>query len=228
MSILELKNVSRVFGSGPARCPALRGIDLSVEPAEMLAVTGASGSGKSTLLNICAGLDAPTGGSVLIDGRDTRGMSPDAMARLRRTSVGFVFQFMNLLPALTAWENIELALVLSGAAREDRRRRVAGLLDLAGLAEKARALPDQLSGGQQQRLAVLRALAHRPRIVFMDEPTSCLDSDHARELMDLVVNLNAREKTTIVVATHDAAVAGRMTIRVQMRDGKIISPEVTP
>ncbi len=222
MSILRLENVWRTFGRGTAACEALRGIDLVVERGSTLAIMGASGSGKSTLLNICAALDEPTCGSVFIDGCDMRGLSAGAGARLRCRSVGLVFQFMNLLPTLTAWENIEVALVLAGAGRADRRRRIGELLAAADLAGKASALPGELSGGQQQRLAVLRALAHRPAVVLMDEPTSCLDSGHAEALMDLVMDLHRQEMTTIVVATHDAAVAARMATTLQMQDGRMV------
>lgn len=223
MSLLSLRDVTVLFRRNGASCPALQGVSLDIQSQEVLTIMGASGSGKTTLLNVCAGIERPTSGKVLLDGDDLSAASEAAVTSTRRGKIGFVFQSLNLLRHLPARMNVELPLVLAGWAPADRRRRVDELLGACGLSDRADALPDQLSAGQQQRLAVLRALAHRPSLVLMDEPTSCLDSQTAQAVMDLVLQMAASQQTAVVLATHDPAVAQRTGRTILLKDGAIAS-----
>lgn len=221
MNVLNFEHVGRTFGHGQAACPALHDVSFDLPAGCVAALMGASGSGKTTLLNLGAALDAPTSGSVRLFGEPTAGLNETQRCLIRRARLGFVFQSFNLLGTLSAEDNVQFPLVLNGWAPADRRKRVAELLDLAGLADKRLKYPDELSSGQQQRVAVLRAIAHLPKLMLMDEPTSCLDSAHAAELMDLVTELNRREGSAILIATHDPAVAGRAQKVIRLRDGRI-------
>jgi putative ABC transport system ATP-binding protein len=223
MTPLELREVSRNYGG--QTFPALNGVTLTVQTGEVVAILGASGSGKTTLLNMAAGLDRPTRGSVRVLGRDLTAMGESQLALFRRAHLGFVFQTLNLIPTLTAAENIELPLALVGQSTTARRDRAVELLEKAGLADRAHALPDELSTGQQQRVAVLRAMAHRPAMVLMDEPTSALDSHTAERLMDLVLELNRAEQTTVLVATHDTRISAMLSRSVRLRDGRLVNPQ---
>ena len=221
MSILQLENVSRFYGSGSMTVRALTEVSLAVEAGETMALVGTSGSGKTTLLNLAAGLDRPSEGTVRLMGTSLVGLSEARRARLRRPSVGFVFQALNLIPWLTVSENIQLPLAMVGLARAERLARVSSLLAASGLETRARAFPQELSAGEQQRVAALRAVAHRPKLVLMDEPTSCLDTQNAGILMELIVDLNRVEGATVILATHDARVAGRMQRVIDLCDGRI-------
>jgi len=221
MTALHLNEVVMVFERGQARCQALAGVSLSLERGQTAALVGTSGSGKTTLLNVAAGLERPTAGTVELLGQSLTGLNQSRLSMLRRRSMGFVFQAFNLLTGMTAWQNVELPLVLNGWPRQRRTARVEQLLEAAGLSAKASANPVELSGGEQQRIAVLRALAHEPQLVLMDEPTSCLDSHNASELIDLVLDLNRRQGATILLATHDAQLAQRLGQVIHLRDGQV-------
>jgi putative ABC transport system ATP-binding protein len=219
-ALLEARGLTRTYGSGTASVPALRGVDLVVRRGEFVAVMGPSGCGKSTLLNLLAGLDRPTGGEVWLDGVRVDQLSETALAKLRRRRLGFVFQFFNLLPTLTAAENVELPLLLAGRRRRAARRTARRLLDELGVGDKAGAAPSQLSGGQQQRVALARALVNRPDVVVGDEPTGSLDSQVGGEVLGLLRAAHAGGQT-LLVATHDARVAAAADRVVTMRDGVV-------
>ena len=198
----------------------LRGIDLQVERGEMVAIVGPSGSGKTTLLNCLSGLDAFDGGQVVIDGQNLSSMSDRARTAYRRQNMGFVFQAFNLLPVLSAVENVEIPLLLEGLASRESRRRSLEMLETLGLAHRADHRPDQLSGGEQQRVAVARALVHKPAVVWADEPTGNLDSEVTNVIVELLVRMN-RSGQTIVLVTHNPQVSERAQRTVRMRDGRI-------
>jgi putative ABC transport system ATP-binding protein len=218
--VLQVRAVRRNFESEGAPVRALRGVDLEVERAEFLAVMGPSGCGKSTLLNLVAGLDAPSDGEVVVAGETLAGRGENALARMRRRHVGFVFQFFHLLEGMTAVEQVTLAAAIAGAPRRLAERRAYELLDLLGLGEKAQELPGVLSGGQRQRLAIARALANEPTLLLADEPTGALDSEGGREVLELFRRLHASGQTILMV-THDATVAAAAARIVHMRDGRI-------
>jgi putative ABC transport system ATP-binding protein len=219
-ALLEAKGLARTYETGGAPVPALNGVDLTIERGEFVAVMGPSGCGKSTLLNLLAGLDRPNAGEVWLDGQRVDQLSETALARLRRRRLGFVFQFFNLLPTLTASENVELPLLLSGRRRRQARRTARRLLDDLGIGDKADAAPSQLSGGQQQRVALARALANQPDVVMGDEPTGSLDSSSAAEVLGLLRAAHAGGQT-LLLATHDARVAAAADRVVTMRDGRL-------
>lgn len=221
MSVLELRGVSKIYGAGLAEVHALRGVDLSVEAGAMVAVMGPSGSGKSTLLTIAGSLEDPTTGAVLVGGAELSGMSRNAKARLRRRTVGFVFQDFNLLPGLTAAENVALPLELDGLAAG--KARAAGLraLDGLGLGERAARFPDQLSGGERQRVAIARAVAGERRLLLADEPSGALDSVNAEAVMRLIHEACKRGVAAVVV-THDAQLASWADRVVFLRDGRVV------
>ena len=204
--MLEARGLAKTYDTGGAKVLALRGVDLAIERGEFVAIMGPSGCGKSTLLNLLAGLDRPTAGEVWLDGERIDQLSETELARLRRRKIGFVFQFFNLLPTLSAVENVELPLLLVGRRRKDARRSASELLSELGIGDKHAAAPVQLSGGQQQRVALARALANTPDIVLGDEPTGNLDSAAAREVLGLLRAARDRGQTLLLV-THDARVA---------------------
>jgi len=218
--VLEAKQLAKTYEAGAAKVLALRGVDISIERGEFVAIMGPSGCGKSTLLNLLAGLDRPTAGEVWLDGARIDGMSETEVARLRRRRIGFVFQFFNLVPTLSAVENIELPLLLVGRRRRDARRSARELLDELGIAEKQGAAPVELSGGQQQRVALARALANRPDVVLADEPTGNLDSAAAREVLGLFRGARDRGQALLLV-THDASVASTADRVITLRDGLV-------
>jgi putative ABC transport system ATP-binding protein len=220
-ALLEARGLTRSYGEGSARMEVLRGVELRVEKGEFVAIMGPSGSGKATLLNALAGLDRPTSGEVWLDGRRVDTMSEAALARFRRTRVGFVFQAFNLLPTLTAVENVELPLLLAGRGRRKAHRMAIGLLDDLGLGARPDAAPSQLSGGQQQRVALARALANGPDIVIGDEPTGNLDSVASREVLALFAAARERGQTLLVV-THNARVAAAADRMITLRDGRVV------
>jgi putative ABC transport system ATP-binding protein len=225
MNTVEFDNVWKYYGRGEKSIAAVGGLDVRIGQGRMVAVMGPSGSGKTTFLNLAAGLDQPSRGDVRLMGQSLAAMSETRLADVRRRHVGFVFQTLNLLPILTAGENIELPLALNDQGARERAIRVAELLVMGGLSDRAESLPVQLSQGEQQRIAVLRSVAHRPGVVFMDEPTSALDTQRTDELMDLMLRINEREQTTFVVTTHDRRVADRFHEVMQLVDGRLWAAE---
>ena len=219
--IIKAKGVVKTYKSRNVEVHALRGVDLEVQPGEMVAIMGPSGSGKTTLLNCLSGLDAVDEGEVEIAGNPLKRMSDDALSEYRAKTMGFVFQAYNLLPVLSALENVELPLVLAGVGQAEARKRAAEKLAQVGLGDRLHHKPAELSGGEQQRVAVARSLANDPAIVWTDEPTGNLDSENAREVMDLHVRLNKERGQTFVIVTHAAEVGGRADRIVRMRDGLI-------
>ena len=226
--LFTAREVAKSYRLGQVRVPALRGADLMVERGEVVALAGPSGSGKSTLLNLLGGLDVPDGGVVLFAGRDLAALSERERTLLRRDQLGFVFQTFNLVPVLTAYENVEYPLWIAGVAAAERRRRAEGALAAVGLAARLRHRPDQLSGGERQRVAVARALVHEPLAVLADEPTGNLDSQTGQQVLDLLLAANAERGTTLVIATHDPAVLARVPRRVLLRDGQVVGDERAP
>jgi putative ABC transport system ATP-binding protein len=218
--VLEARSLAKTYDTGGAKVLALRGVDLAIQRGEFVAIMGPSGCGKSTLLNLLAGLDRPTAGEVRLDGERIDQLNETELARLRRRKIGFVFQFFNLMPTLSAVENVELPLLLVGRRRKDARRSANELLGELGIGDKHAAAPVQLSGGQQQRVALARALANTPDIVLGDEPTGNLDSAAAREVLGLLRSARDRGQT-LLLATHDARVAAAADRVVNLRDGLV-------
>jgi putative ABC transport system ATP-binding protein len=218
--VLEAKNLAKTYETGGAKVLGLRGVDISIERGEFVAIMGPSGCGKSTLLNLLAGLDRPTAGEVWLDGQRIDGLSETDLARLRRRKVGFVFQFFNLVPTLTAVENVELPLLLVGRRRRKARRSASELMSDLGISGKEEAAPAELSGGEQQRVALARALVNRPDVVLADEPTGNLDSAAARDVLGLFRDARSRGQTLLLV-THDASVASRADRVITLRDGLV-------
>jgi putative ABC transport system ATP-binding protein len=221
VAVLSVRGLRKTFEAELAPVRAVRGIDLDVAGGEFLAVMGPSGCGKSTLLNLVAGLDVPDEGSIVIDGDRITDLSSDGLARMRRTHIGVVFQFFNLLEGMTALENVVLPAVIAGSRRRVAEGRARDLLDLLGLGDKASEMPAVLSGGQRQRLAIARALANEPRLLLADEPTGALDSEGGGEVLELFRRLHA-DGQTIVMVTHSDEVAAGADRIVTMRDGRIV------
>ncbi len=219
--VLALAGVHKSYGSGEARVAALRGVSLALHQGELLALKGPSGSGKSTLLNICGLLADPDQGTLQLDGRQASGLPMREQTLIRREKVGFVFQTFNLVPVMTAFENIEYPLLLAGTAAAERRQRVGQMLSRLGLDGLGQRRPDQLSGGQRQRVAIGRALIKRPRLVIADEPTANLDSATATQIIDLMHEAVRSESASFLIATHDPAMAARCTRVIEMHDGEI-------
>jgi putative ABC transport system ATP-binding protein len=227
MSALELRGVSKVYGKGSAEVHALRGVDLSVDAGTMVAVMGPSGSGKSTLLTIAGSLEEPTSGEVLVGGAPLSGMSRSGKSRLRRRSIGYVFQDFNLLPGLTAAENVALPLELDGVAA--KKARIAGLeaLDELGLSDRASRFPDELSGGERQRVAIARAVVGERGLLLADEPSGALDSANAEDVMRLL-HAACKRGVAAVVVTHDAQLASWADRVMFLRDGRVADQTTTP
>jgi len=223
--IIEAVDVWKTYDSGTNQVQALRGVSLAVPHSEMVAIMGPSGCGKTTLLNCLSGLDTIDSGTVLIEGVDITTMPDRAKTTYRAKRMGFVFQTYNLLPVLSAVENVELPLVVSGTAGQEARARALAALELVGLGDRADHWPSQLSGGQRQRVTIARALVNDPAIVWADEPTGNLDSQMADDVMDLMERLNREHGHTFVIVTHDPAVGRRCDRIVRMRDGEIIEEE---
>jgi len=222
MEVTRVIDATRDFRIGEVETHALRGVNLSIDSGEFTALVGPSGSGKTTLLQLIGLLDQPTSGQVLINGKDATGLSRDKRADLRRGSIGFIFQFFALIPTLSAYENVEMPLLLNGVGSAERRNRVAEMLQAVGLVDRAHHRPDQLSGGQQQRVAVARALAIRPSVVLADEPTANLDTENGQQIMEIMQRLNKETGTTFVFATHDPRVIKFARRVVTLRDGMIV------
>jgi len=221
MKVIELQDVTRNYQVGQVETPALRGVNLTIEEGEFTAIVGPSGSGKTTMLQLMGCLDRPTGGTVHINGQDVTRLNANKRADLRQETIGFVFQFFALIPGLTAFENVELPLLLSGAKKAERRERVNELLEAVGISDRAHHRPDQMSGGEQQRVAIARALATHPVLVLADEPTANLDTENGRQIMEIMVRLNQETGTTFVFATHDPRVITFARRTVELRDGKV-------
>ncbi len=225
MSVVAADGVSKVYGNGSARVAALDGIDFRVSRGEFVAVMGPSGSGKSTLLQLIAAMDRPTEGRIVVDGQDIAGLDQRAAARFRLRSIGFIFQAFNLLPNLTALENVALPLAFAGIAPRERRRQAYELLERLGLGERAAHHPPTLSGGERQRVAVARALVNRPLLLLADEPTGNLDSKSAAAVLDLLADLRRTSGQTVLLITHDTGVAARGDRVVRLHDGRVQAAE---
>ncbi len=219
--MIELTGIDRNFQVGEETVHALRDIHLSVEQGDYIAIMGPSGSGKSTLLNIIGLLDRPNSGNYRLENVDTTDLTDSQQAALRRHKIGFVFQFFHLVPRLTAFENVELPLVLAGVEPSRRKRKVQSALSAFGLEDRARHRPDQLSGGQRQRVAIARATIMEPRIILADEPTGNLDQASGHDVIHILETLN-RDNITLVMVTHDPQIGGRARRRIQMSDGAIL------
>jgi putative ABC transport system ATP-binding protein len=221
MSTLECHDLAKVFGAGDTEVRALDGVDLTVAPGEMVAIMGPSGSGKSTLLHVLGALDAPTAGVVAMGGLRYDGLDDAALTRLRRDRIGFVFQFFNLLPSLTAEENVLLPALIARRHEGELRARARELLERVGLGGRAEHLPSELSGGEQQRVSIARALLLKPEVLLADEPTGNLDSRAGGEILRLLREMNRREQLTIVMVTHDPSAAAISDRVVFLRDGRL-------
>jgi putative ABC transport system ATP-binding protein len=223
MEVTKVIDATRDFKIGEVETHALRGVNLSIGNGEFTALVGPSGSGKTTLLQLIGLLDKPTSGSVLINGKDATHLSRDQRADLRKGTIGFIFQFFALIPTLTAYENIEMPLLLNGVKPSERKQRVEQMLTAVGLTDRAHHRPDQLSGGQQQRVSVARALAINPTLVLADEPTANLDTENGKQVMEIMQKLNQETGVTFVFATHDPRVIKFARRVVTLRDGLIVA-----
>jgi len=220
--VIELQDVWKIYKMGEVKVPALRGISLKIKQKEFLAIMGPSGSGKSTLMNIIGALDLPTKGRILLDQKDISKMSESQLAKIRGKKIGFIFQRFNLIPTLTALENVSLPMSFQKVPEPKRIARAKELLELVGLKERMLHRPNELSGGEQQRVAIARALANDPEVILADEPTGNLDSRTGDQIMNLLVDLHKRQEKTIIVVTHDADIAGYAERKVVIKDGKIL------
>jgi putative ABC transport system ATP-binding protein len=225
LALLDARALTRTYRVGPTLVPAVREVSLAIRAGEFVALQGPSGSGKTTLLNLLGLLDRPDSGSLAVDGRDASGLSENERADLRCDRFGFVFQTFNLIPVLSAAENVEFPMVLANVPAEQRRARAGELLAAVGLADKTAVRPDLLSGGQRQRVAIARALANRPEVIFADEPTASLDSHTAEEILDLMRELCDARGVAFLFATHDPRVVSRARRVVLLRDGRVESDE---
>ena len=223
MEIIRLTDVYKIYKETEVHVNAVNGITLTFDEAEFAAIVGPSGSGKTTLLNLIGGLDMPTTGQIIIDGTDLSTLSPSRLIDFRMRNIGFVFQAYNLIPVLTARENVEFIMSLQKWSRQDRDSRTFELLKAVGLEERANSRPAKLSGGQQQRIAVARALASRPKFVLADEPTANLDSKSASTLLEIMEKLNREEKITFIFSTHDPRVVKMAHRIITLEDGKVVS-----
>lgn len=224
MAVLEVKELTKKYGEGESEVIALDHVSFSVERGEFVAIIGASGSGKSTLMNMIGGIDYPTSGSIIIDGNEIQAMSEDELAIFRRRNLGIVYQFYNLIPTLTAEENIALPWKLDG--RKENKERLSEIVNMLGLEKRAKHLPGQMSGGQQQRVSIGRALINEPAFILADEPTGNLDSKTSREILDILKFTNQKYKQTILLVTHNEKIALQANRIITIGDGKIIKDEV--
>lgn len=225
MIILETRNLKKTYGRGEAQIHALGGIDLTVEKGEFAAIVGTSGSGKSTLLNMIGGLDVPSAGEVIVDGKKLQALSDDELTIFRRRKIGFIFQQYNLIPMLTVWENVILPLKLDG--RKVDEPYIQALIELLGLSGRIGSTPGMLSGGQQQRVAIARALAIKPAIVLADEPTGNLDSRTSQDVLGLLKTTSGRFSQTVVMITHNEEIAQLADRILRIEDGKLVKRQVT-
>jgi len=221
-TVIQVENLVKTYQLGKVSIPALRGISFDVAKGEFLVVMGPSGSGKTTLLNLIGAIDKPTSGKISIDDRDITTLREGELTKLRRHKIGFIFQFYNLIPALTALENVELPMLTAGISRKDASKRASQLLETVGLAERVGHLPDELSGGEQQRVAIARALANKPSVILADEPTGDLDTKTGIEVVQILYDTSKKENATVIVVTHDPAITEKADRILRMRDGNII------
>jgi putative ABC transport system ATP-binding protein len=221
--VISAVDVSRTYALGGVSVPALRGVSLTIEAGDYVAIVGPSGSGKSTLMHLLGGLDRPSAGRLVIGGRDVAGLTPGEMAALRNETIGFVFQAFHLLPRTTALDNVGLPLVYRGLGARERRSRAAAMLARVGLEHRMHHRPNQLSGGEQQRVAIARALVTDPAVLLADEPTGNLDTATGEAVLDLLDELNTASGVALVLVTHDREVAARARRQVTMRDGVVVS-----
>ena len=224
--MIDVRGLTKVIDTGIHRVEILRGINLSIPAGQFAAIMGASGSGKSTLLGLLAGLDAPTSGKIILDGEEITGLSEDRLSVVRGRKIGFVFQSYQLIPTLTAEENVLLPYELVGKNGFGGRKRARELLNEVGLSDRMDHYPVQLSGGEQQRVALARAFMVRPPILLADEPTGNLDSANGRHILDLLIRLNAEQGTTLVLVTHDANLAAHAQRRIVLQDGLVVADEI--
>lgn len=225
MSIISTKNIFKTYSNGKVEVNALNGVSVNIDQGEFTAIVGPSGSGKTTLLNVIGGLDKATSGSVNIDGTEITQLNDNSLIDFRLKNIGFVFQAYNLIPVLTAKENVEFIMLLQNRDKKEREKRSSSLLKAVGLGEQTNKRPNEMSGGQQQRVAVARALASKPRFVLADEPTANLDSQSTANLLDIMARLNKEEDITFVFSTHDQRVIDRARRVITLEDGKTISDE---
>ena len=227
MNVIETKNLKKIYSQGEIKVNALNDVSVSFKQGEFTAIVGPSGSGKTTFLNTVGGLDKPTSGNVMIDNLDITKLKANKIIDFRLRNIGFVFQSYNLIPVLTAKENIEFIMLMQGYSEAIRNKRALELLDAVGLGKEAKRRPGQLSGGQQQRVAVARALASKPKFILADEPTANLDSTSTKNLLDIMYDLNRKEKMTFIFSTHDQRVIDRAKRVITLEDGKILSDNTT-
>lgn len=225
MEIVKIEGLNKTYGKGNTRVEALKNINLTINEGEFVAIVGPSGSGKSTLLHLLGGVDRPTSGKVYIDGVDIYSLTEDELAIFRRRKVGFIFQFYNLVPVLTAEENMKLPMLLDG--KKVNKKHFNELVDILGLDDRKNHLPNQLSGGQQQRVSIGRALAYNPSIVLADEPTGNLDSKNGKEIVDLLKISIKKYNQTLILITHDLEIASQADRVIIIEDGEIVKDEVT-
>jgi len=219
---VKVENVEKVYRLGEIPVNALKDVSMELQKGEFVAVMGPSGSGKTTLLNLIGALDKPTKGKIYIDGKDLTTLKEKELTNLRRHTIGYIFQFYNLIPVLSAFENVELPMLIAGTPKKEREERARQLLASVGLTDRAAHRPDELSGGEQQRVAIVRALVNKPSVVLADEPTGDLDTKTGTEVMHALRDLSRSEEATVIVVTHDPIVADLASKVFEMRDGKII------
>ena len=227
MNVIETKNLKKIYSQGEIKVNALNDVSINFKQGEFTAIVGPSGSGKTTFLNTLGGLDKPTSGNVMINNLDITKLKANKIIDFRLRNIGFVFQSYNLIPVLTAKENIEFIMLMQGYSKEKRNKRALELLDAVGLSKESKRRPGQLSGGQQQRVAVARALASKPKFILADEPTANLDSSSTKNLLDIMYDLNIKEKMTFIFSTHDQRVIDRAKRVITLEDGKILSDKIT-
>jgi len=223
MSLIEMRDIKKDYLMGETSVHALRGVDLSIDKGEFIAIWGPSGSGKTTLLNLIGAIDEPSSGQLFVEGQEVVQLSDNMRAELRNRSIGFIFQGFNLIPVLSALENVMLPLEIRGASSSEVRGRALSRLDEVGLSDFVRHRPDKMSGGQQQRVAIARALVTNPSLVIADEPTANLDTATSKKIIGLMRDLNEKEKTTFVFSTHDQRLLGQVERLVRLEDGKIVN-----
>ena len=227
MPLVEVRDVTRTYRKGEHEISPLQRVHFSADQGDFVSLMGSSGSGKSTLLNLIAGIDRPTSGQVIVAGTDITHLSRTKLAYWRAAHIGYVFQTHNLIPVLTAWENVEMPLLLLPLSRADRRKRVAIALEAVGLADRADHYPRQLSGGQEQRVGIARAIVANPSVVVGDEPTGDLDGETTEQILELLSRLNAELNTTLLIVTHDPNVAGIARRKIRLEKGTLIEDSVT-
>jgi putative ABC transport system ATP-binding protein len=228
-SLITTRNLVKQYPFGGGTFTALNDVNLIVQKGEFMGLVGPSGSGKTTLLNIIGALDAPTSGTAIVIGKDTKKLSHKQSAQLRNEHLGFIFQTYNLLPVYTVFENVEFPLLLLGMDTEDRKKAVMDILDRVGLADRAASRPSQLSGGESQRVAVARAMVKKPKVVLADEPTANLDAENSHNVLQMMVKLNEEFQSTFIFATHDEKVIGYLRRKITLNDGKVVEDvETTP